>query len=146
MPLFRKFSVFFVCTGCSSLHGWEEIEDVARLLFGRWGWLLFLSRANDPAQSSGDRRGAHWVQRGHSGLRRRFYSWYLASKKRDPENAGSLVEHARGSWCRDLMRDCASVGHLPPSSPRPCLCHRSLASPTQPSHLQDREGLGVFAY
>lgn len=40
MPLFRKFSVFFVCTGCSSLHGWEEIEDVERLLLGRWGWLL----------------------------------------------------------------------------------------------------------
>lgn len=35
MPLFRKFSVFFVCTGCSCLHGWEEIEDVERLPFGR---------------------------------------------------------------------------------------------------------------
>lgn len=40
-----------------------------------------LSRASDPAQSSGNRRGARRAQRGRSGLCRHFYSWYLASKK-----------------------------------------------------------------
>ena len=40
-----------------------------------------LSRASDPAQSSGNRRGARRAQRGRSSLCRHFYSWYLASKK-----------------------------------------------------------------
>lgn len=35
MPLFRKFSVFFVCTGCFLPSRLGGSEDVERLPFGR---------------------------------------------------------------------------------------------------------------
>lgn len=93
MPLFRKFSVFLCLYRLFPAFTAGRIEDVERLPFVAVGLAPVLSRASDPTQSSGNRRGAHRAQRGRSGLCRRFYSWYLAYKK-DPESAGSLVEAA----------------------------------------------------